>query len=144
MTARRHISLRDDRGAATAWMLILIPVVLAAIGFVCDAGLAIRDWNTAHSQAAAAARAGAQQINLAGYRSGGRLRLDPAAAKAAAIGYLHAAQLSGTVAATTTTVTVTVTHTTRTQLLGLIGINTLTETATVTATPLHGVTGPIP
>ena len=85
-----------------------------------------------------------QQINLAGYRSGHRLRLDPAAAKAAAIRYLHAAHLSGTVAATTTTVTVTVTHTTRTQLLGLIGIDTLTETATVTATPLHGVTGPIP
>ena len=144
MTARQRVHVRDDRGAATAWMLILIPVVLAAIGFVLDAGLAIRDWNTAHSQAAAAARSGAAQINLTAYRSGHRLRLNPAVANAAATRYLNAAHLSGTVAATTTTVTVTVTHTTRTQLLGLIGIGTLTETATVTATPLHGVTGPLP
>jgi Flp pilus assembly protein TadG len=132
----------DDRGAATVWMLLVIPVVLAAIGLVLDAGLAIRDWNIAHAQAAAAARTGAAQIDLAAYRAGQPLRLDPTAARAAATQYLRASHLDGTVTVAANRVTVTVTRRTRTQLLGLIGIRALTETATVVATPLHGVTGP--
>ncbi len=125
-------------------MLVLLPVMLLAIGFVLDAGIAIRDWNTAHNQAAAAARTGAQQLDLAAYRTGGPLRLDPQKAAEAARRYLAVAHLTGSVSATPTTVTVTVTHTTRTQLISMIGIGVLNETATVTATPLHGVTGPIP
>jgi Flp pilus assembly protein TadG len=135
---------RDDSGMATVWMVILVPVMLLTIGLVLDGGLAARDWNTTHNQAAAAARTGAQQLNLTVYRQTSHIELDPAAARQAATRYLTAAGLTGTVTATTTTVIVTVTHITHTQLLGLIGIPTLTEHATAAATPLSGVTGPIP
>jgi Flp pilus assembly protein TadG len=134
----------DDQGIATVWMVVLVPVMLLAIGLVLDGGIAARDWNTAHNQAAAAARTGAQQINLDLYRRTSRIQLDPAAARRAATAYLAAAGLTGTVTATPGEVTVTVTHITRTQLLALIGVRTLTEHADATATPLSGVTGPLP
>jgi Flp pilus assembly protein TadG len=142
MTARVHPA--DDRGIATVWMVIIVPVMLLAIGLVLDGGLAARDWNTTHNQAAAAARTGAQQINLDLYRRTSRIELNPAAARQAATAYLDAAGLTGAVTATPTDVTVTLTHTTRTQLLALIGIRTLTEHADATATPLSAVTGPLP
>jgi Flp pilus assembly protein TadG len=132
---------RDD-GVATAGMLLAIPAVVIAIGFVLDVGVAIRGWNTAHDLAASAARAGAQQIDLGLYRQTGVIQLDPQAAADASNAFLAAAGATGTASVTGDAVTVTVTRTTPTQLLNLVGVGSFTEHATATARPLHGVVGP--
>ncbi|GAA5197438.1 hypothetical protein GCM10023322_68700 [Rugosimonospora acidiphila] len=135
---------RRDDGVAAAWTLLTIPIALIALGLVLDTGTGIQAWNTDRNHAADAARTGAQQIDLARYRQTGTIQLDPAAAAAAARAYLATVGATGTATATVTTVTVTVTSTTPTQLLNLAGVRTLHEQATQTATPLHGVTAPVP
>jgi Flp pilus assembly protein TadG len=134
---------RDD-GVATVGLLLSVVAVIVAGGFVWDVAHAVRGWNTAHDQAAQAARAGAQRIDLNLYRRIGTIQLDPAAATQAAQAFLTMVGGTGTATATLTTVTVTVTRTTTNDFLGLVGIGTFTEHATVTATPLHGVAGPAP
>jgi Flp pilus assembly protein TadG len=141
---RLAVRLRRDDGVAAVWILLTIPVVAVAVGFVLDTSTAVYGWNTAHDQAASAARAGAQQINLDLYRRTGTIELDPAAAAQAAQAYLSTLGATGTATATTTTVTVQVTRTTTNQMLSLVGVDSFTEHATVTARPLHAVGGPAP
>ena len=136
--------LRRDDGVAAVWVLLCVPVVAVAVGFVLDTSTAVYGWNTAHDQAASAARAGAQQIDLDLYRRTGTIELDPAAATQAAQAYLTSLGANGTATATTATVTVVVTRTTPNQMLSLVGVDSFTEHATVTARPLHGVDGPAP
>jgi Flp pilus assembly protein TadG len=136
--------LRRDDGVAAVWVLLCVPVVAIAVGFVLDTSTAVYGWNTAHDQAAAAARAGAQQIDLDRYRRTGTIQLDPGAATQAAQAYLTTLGATGSATATVDTVTVVVTRTTPNQLLSLVGVDSFTEHATVTARPIHGVDGPAP
>ena len=135
---------RRDDGVATVAVLLSVVTVVVAAGFVWDVFHALRGWNTAHDQAAQAARAGAQRIDLALYRDAGTIQLDPTAAVAAADQFLTLVGATGTASATVTTVTVTVTTTTTNAFLGLVGVGSFTEHATASATPLHGVVGPAP
>jgi Flp pilus assembly protein TadG len=144
LRGRLAARLRRDDGVAAVWILLTVPVVAIAVGFVLDTSTAVYGWNSAHDQAASAARAGAQQINLDLYRRTGTIQLDPPAATAAAQAFLSTLGATGTVTATITTVTVTVTRTTANQMLSLVGVSSFTEHATVTARPLHGVAGPAP
>jgi len=132
----------DDAGQVTPFVVILTIALIAFAGLVLDAGMALSAKVQALDAAQAAARAGAQQLNLTAYRTSNVAALDPPRAEAAARGWLSAAGLDGTVTATTTTVTVTVRRTTRTQLLQLVGVRSLDVSATATATSIHGVTGP--
>jgi Flp pilus assembly protein TadG len=136
--------LRRDDGVAAVWILLSVPVVAIAVGFALDTSTAVYGWNAAHDQAASAARAGAQQIDLGLYRRTGVIQLDPAAATRAGQAFLAAIGATGTVTATITTVTVIVTRTTPNQMLSLVGVDSFTEHATATARPLHGVVGPAP
>jgi Flp pilus assembly protein TadG len=138
---RVAVRLHRDDGVAAVWILLTVPVVAVAVGFVLDTSTAVYGWNTAHDQAASAARAGAQQINLDLYRRTGAIELDPAAATQAAQAYLSTLGAAGTATATTTTVTVAVTRTTTNQMLSLVGVDSFTEHATVAARPLHAVIG---
>jgi Flp pilus assembly protein TadG len=47
--------LRRDDGVAAVWILLSVPVVAIAVGFVLDVGTAVYGWNAAHDQAASAA-----------------------------------------------------------------------------------------
>ncbi len=132
----------DDAGQVTPFVVILTIALIAFAGLVLDAGMALSAKVQALDAAQAAARAGAQQLNLTAYRESNIAELDPPRAEAAARDWLSAAGLDDTVTATTTTVTVTVRRTTRTQLLQLVGVNSLDVSATATATAVHGVTGP--
>jgi Flp pilus assembly protein TadG len=132
----------DDAGRVSAFVTILTVALIALAGLVLDGGLALSAKVQALDAAQAAARAGAQQLDLVAYRTGNATRLDPARAQAAAQDWLAAAGLQGDVSATETTVTVTVRRTSRTQLLQLVGVDSLTVSATATATAVHGVTGP--
>ncbi|MGH3947516.1 MAG: pilus assembly protein TadG-related protein [Pseudonocardiaceae bacterium] len=132
----------DDAGHVSAFVTILTVALIAMAGLVLDTGMALSAKVQALDAAQAAARTGAQQLDLVAYRTTNTAHLDPPQAQAAAQGWLSAAGLQGEVTATTTTVTVTVRRTTRTQLLHLIGVSTLHVSATATAMPVHGVTGP--
>jgi hypothetical protein len=135
---------RDQSGRVTAFVIIMVTAILLFAGLVLDGGLALAAKVRAVGEAQEAARAGAQEIDLAAYRATGTLRLLPQQASAAARGYLAAAGHSGTVSVAGNTVNVTVTISQPTELLGLIGIGSITVTGAGQAQPQRGIDGPEP
>lgn len=130
---------RADDGRVTAFVVVLTVGILALAGLTLDGGLALADKVQADDQAEAAARAGAQGIDLAAYRSTGTVQLVPAQAVADAQSYLAMVGASGTVSVSGDTVTVSVTAVERTQLLSMIGIPSLTVHGEGSAHPQRGV-----
>lgn len=144
-TRHRGPRLRqDERGQVTAFVVVIVTAILLFAGLVLDGGLALAAKVRALGEAQEAARAGAQEIDLAAYRANGLLRLAPQQANAAARNYLAAAGHNGTVSVAGNTVRVTVTVSQPTQLLGLIGISSSTVTATGEAQPQRGISGVLP
>lgn len=133
-----------ERGQVTTFLIIGITGLFALVGLVLDGGLALGAKIEAIGHAQEAARAGAQQLDLDAYRADGTLILDPGQASAAAHEYLTAAGTSGTVTVTGDTITVTVTATQATQILGLVGIDSLTVEGSGSAQPHRGATSPDP
>lgn len=135
---------RGEQGRVSVLFAALTAAVLVIAGLGLDAGLALAGKARSYQLAADAARAGVSQgLDLPHYRATGQARLDPTQAEAAAqtrLTQAGAAQM--TVTATTTTVTVTVWHRQPTQLLGMVGLETVTVSATATAQARHGVTTP--
>jgi hypothetical protein len=70
-------ALRDDAGHVTVTTLVLVPALLLVAALVLDAGLALSSKTKALDVAQAAARAGAQHLDLAAYRGSGTVRVDP-------------------------------------------------------------------
>lgn len=137
---RRQMSWwRADEGRVSAFVVVLTMGILALAGLTLDGGLALAAKVEANGQAEAAARAGAQAIDLTVYRTSDRLQLVPAQAVANAHSYLAAVGASGTVTVSGDTVTVTVTASQNTQLLGMVGISSLTVHGTGSAHPQRGV-----
>lgn len=137
--------LREDQdGRVTAFAVIIVTAILLFAGLVLDGGLALAAKVRALGEAQEAARAGAQEIDLAAYRADGNLRLAPQQASAAARNYLAAAGHTGTVSVSGNTVNVTVTVSQSTQLLGLVGLGSITVTATGQAQPQRGISGVLP
>ena len=136
---RRRARLGDaESGMVTAFVVIFTLALLLMAGLVLDGGLALAAKVQAIDDAQAAARAGAQAIDIPTYRASGQITLDPAQAAADAERYLAAAGHTGTVSVNGEQVTVTVTITQPTQILDLAGIDHLTETGTGTATAEQG------
>ncbi|WP_245849106.1 pilus assembly protein TadG-related protein [Lentzea kentuckyensis] len=139
----RDRSTVSDDGAVSAFVVVLFIGLLVLAGLVLDGGLALGAKVRASGQAEAAARAGAQAIDLAVYRATGAFRLLPAEAAAAAQDHLATVGATGTVTVSGDTVTVTVTASQTTQLLGLAGISSLSVKGTGSAQPQTIVaTGP--
>jgi hypothetical protein len=134
----------DQEGRVTAFVVIMVTAILLFAGIVLDGGLALATKVRALGEAQEAARAGAQEIDLAAYRADGTLRLAPQQASAAARNYLAATGHTGTVSVAGNTVNVTVTVNQSTQLLNVIGLDSITVTATGQAQPQRGISGVIP
>jgi Flp pilus assembly protein TadG len=127
-----------DRGAGTVFGLFLVTVVLILAGVVVEAGNVMQASGRATDIAQQAARAGADKLDLETLRTRGLVRLNPDAAKAAALAYLASVGATGTVTATTTRVTVVVTVT-RPAILGpVIGVDTVTVRSSANAAPQPG------
>src|SRR5438874_2587717 len=89
---RRARQLRTDQnGRVTAFVVIIVTAVFLFAGLVLDGGLTLTAKIRAIGEAEEAARAGAQEIDLAAYRADGTLHLMPDQARAAARDYLAAA-----------------------------------------------------
>ncbi len=137
------LDARGEDGMVTAFVVVLTMALILMAGLVIDGGLTLAAKIRAIDDAQAAARAAAQQIDLATYRSTGQVVLSPGPAASAAQAYLTAATgHPGTVTVTGDRVSVTVSVTQRTQVLSVAGLGSLTVTGTGAATALHGVTGP--
>lgn len=126
---------RDDSGQVTVFVVVLLAAIMLLAGLVLDGGRALGTKVAAISHAQSAARAGAQQLDLAAYRARGIVELDADAAAAAARGYLTAIGAHGTVSATRDTVRVTVIARSRPQLLTLVGVGAIEVTGTGSAHP---------
>ena len=139
LVARLRARLGDrESGMVTAFVVIFTAALLLMAGLVLDGGLALSARVHAIDDAQAAARAGAQAIDIPTYRATGQITLDPTQATADAQRYLMAAGNTGTVAVNGNQVTVTVTIIQPTQILGLAGISHFTETGTGSATAEQG------
>lgn len=138
-TARWRRWWAADDGRVTAFVVTLLVAILALAGLTLDGGLALAAKVRANGQAEAAARAGAQALDLDAYRTSGTVRLLPAQAVADAERYLTSTGATGTVSVSGDTVTVTITATQHTQLLGLVGISALSVHGNGSAHPQRGV-----
>jgi hypothetical protein len=129
---------RPDSGSATVWAIAMVIVVLLLAGAVLDGGNAMAARIKTLDLAQEAARAGANQIDLAALRDQGLVRLDPTRAHTAAQDFLTRAGATGTVTATSARVTVTVTRSQPTLILRVVGVGSIATTATAHAVPVTG------
>jgi hypothetical protein len=86
--AVRRCRRRDERGFVTAWTITMAATCWLFVGLVFDSGRVLRDRSEAFGAAAAAARAGAQQIDERVAIAEGRTVLDPELARQRAHQYL--------------------------------------------------------
>lgn len=137
-TSRRP---HGDDGALVLAAAIAMPLAIVLFGLVVDGGYTLAQRQRATHAAEDAARAGANALAVPELRRGA-VRLDPAAATAAARGYLSRAGYHGTVTIADDTITVHVTATQKLTLLPLIGLRQLTVHGDATARAVPGITGP--
>lgn len=97
-----------ERGSATVFMIALTGCTFLMVAFLLVGGRMLQARSDAFGLAAAAARVGAQELDDDAAVEGLTV-LDPVAAERAALVYLDAHGVTGTVSVTNDTVTVTVT-----------------------------------
>jgi hypothetical protein len=136
MNHTRARRVPGDRGSVTGYTVIVTIAAIVFAGLVLDAGMAVATKVQAISTAQSAARAAARELDLTHLRATGTIRVHPAQARTSAQDWLARAGWNGTVTTTGNQVTVTVTGAADTQLLGLVGINTIPVGATATATAI--------
>lgn len=133
----RRPTMRDERGAASIFVLGMSVVLLVCAGLVVDGGLAINARMRVADDAEQAARAGADSIDLDILRAGGGLVVNKSLAAQRAADYLgtrgytpdeYDLDVDGQ------TVSVTVSDTTDTMILGVVNIDTYPVHAAATAT----------
>ncbi|MCG5215503.1 pilus assembly protein TadG-related protein [Streptosporangium soli] len=127
----------------TGFVVAIIGALFLVSGLVVDGGLALGARVRAVNEAQEAARAGAQQLDLAVYRRNATVRLDARRARAAALAYIAATPDTATVQVSDGRVTVIVHAEQRTQILGLAGLGSIGVSGRATAVAQRGVTGVI-
>jgi Flp pilus assembly protein TadG len=142
MTERLRRFARDEQGRVTAFVVIVSAACLLCAGLVLDGGMALAAKVRAIGQAQEAARAGAQQLDLATYRDTSSVTLQPAAAITAAQRYLASVGATGTATVAGNTVSVVVTAQQPTELLGMIGVREIPVAGQGHAEPDQGPGGP--
>ena len=133
----------DQAGQVIVWTVVLLPLFLAVIGLVIDAGLVFDARRELQNVADSAARAGAMQIDQRAYRetSGAAVVLDMASARQVAADYL-AGQGSGpaaTIAVEPRRVVVQASREVPTSFLRIVGIDAVRIAATAPAEVRYGI-----
>ncbi len=127
-----------ERGAIGVFLAVLVPGLLLIIGLAVDGGAKVAATQRANAVADEAARAGGQALDVAAALAG-QVRVDPAAAVAAAQDYLARSEVQGVATVVDgDTLRVTTVVTEPTTFLGLIGISTLTVEGSGTADLITG------
>lgn len=132
--------MRSDRGAVTAFVAVVAVALVMVAGMAYDGGQVLAAHASARSDAAKAARAGAQEIDLSVLRATGEVALNPSAAEAAAVAFLSDAGATGTARVEGNAVTVTVTVV---QPMHILPLPDRTVVATEEASATEVVGGPL-
>jgi Flp pilus assembly protein TadG len=130
---------RDERGQVTAFVVVFAAALLLFAGLVIDGGLVLAAQRRATNEAEAAARAGAQAVDIPTYRASGEFVLDPTQATTNARAYLAEIGHEGDVSVNGDRVVVTVRFRQPMQILGIGGIWALTVTGRGEARAERGV-----
>jgi uncharacterized membrane protein len=132
---------RGERGAVAPLVAMMLLGLLALAALVIDGGLLFAERRDLQSLADGAARAGAMAVDEDILRETGAVRLDPAAAQAAAGRYLETTGVEGTVRIDADTLSVTVDLQERrpTLMMGLLGVRTVDVAAHAVARPRVGI-----
>ena len=132
---------RGERGAVAPLVAMMLLGLLALAALVIDGGLLFAERRDLQGLADGAARAGAMAVDEDVLRETGAVRLDPAAAQAAAERYLETVGVDGTVRIDADTLSVTVDLQERrpTLMMGLLGVRTVDVAAHAVARPRVGI-----
>ncbi len=139
MSGVRGVVRRDQDGSLSAFVVLLLVAMTALLGLVVDGGSALAARQSAADEAEQAARAGAGALSVEALRAGA-LQLDPSAAVAAAELFARAAGHPGTATVSGGVVTVQIRFRVPTEVLGIIGIDSLPVSAQASAVDIQGVT----
>ena len=131
--------MRDEQGTVTATVAIFTVTMLAVVGLVFDGGNLLTAKRRAINEADAAARAGAQAVDLASLRGDGAVVVDPARAEDLAREYLADVGHDGTVSVDGATVRVEVSFVEHLSILGAFGVGPRRVTGVGVARAVRGV-----
>src|SRR5664279_1037147 len=121
----------DERGSVTVWGVLIAAVLVLVIGITVDLTGQVNAQQRAHDLAQQAGRAAANQVQAGPVMHGQSPQIDTTAARTAALGYLHAADVDGSVQITgPTTLSVHVTIVYQPKFLGTAGIGPKTVSYT--------------
>ena len=98
--------MRSESGSVTAFVTVFTVALLGVAGLVFDGALLLAAHQRAFNEAEAAARAGAQAVDVDAIRAGAGVQLDPLEAERRARDYLSSIDRDGTVEVTDDTVRV--------------------------------------
>lgn len=139
---RRPPRPRSDEGSASVFVIGIVLVLFAVVGLVADGGRAVNARVAIVDDAEQAARAAANQLDVAHLRATGEARIDPGAARDAAVDFLSVRGYAPgrmTVTAAQDEVTVEVEDVVPTVLLQLAGVDTFTVEGSATARAAVGI-----
>ncbi len=131
-------ALAGERGSVSAFVAVIAVALVMVAGMAYDGGQIVAAQATARDLAAAAARAGAQELDLDSLRASGEPALDPARAIDAVEAFLAQAGSTGTAVVEGASVTVTV-HVRQPMRILPVPDRTVTATDTATAVDDRGV-----
>lgn len=123
----------------TAFVTVFTVALLGVAGLVADGGLLLAAHQRAFNEAEAAARAGAQAVDVDALRSGAGVRLDPSEAERRARDYLTSINRDGTVEVSGDTVRVRLTFRQDLTILGAFGLGARTVEGEGVARAVRGV-----
>ena len=129
----------DEGGQVTGFIVVIVVALLALGGLVIDGGNTLAAKRRAIDDADGAARAGAQALDPAQYRTAGSLAPITAQAEQAAQRYLARSGHSGSARVEGDQIIVTVVIDQPTMLLRIVGVRSLTVTGTGAAHLVQGV-----
>jgi Flp pilus assembly protein TadG len=89
--------MQSERGSVTVWMVLMVVALTLIVGIAVDLTGQLAAKRVAGDVAAEAARAAGEQVDQSAYLGGGSVEVKAAAAKQAALAYVKAAGLQGTV-----------------------------------------------
>jgi Flp pilus assembly protein TadG len=139
----RRLVRDGESGQALAWVAVMLPLFLSAIGLSIDGGVIFAARREVQNAADGAARAAAAQIDLRAYResSGSTVVLDVPRARQAAVEYLANLSFDGEaiVDAQARRVVVHVSRRAPTAFVRLVGISTVHVAATAPVEVRYGV-----
>ena len=129
----------SQEGSISAFVVLILVAVFVLIGLVVDGGAALSARQAATNEAEQAARAGAGSLSLSALRSG-VIEIDSQQAVVSAENFTVVAGHPGTAFVSGGTVTVQIHYRIDTQVLGIIGIDSLPVSASASAVDVKGVT----